>query len=73
MPTLADRVELEDERRFVGRTSELALFDDLIEGRLPYRVVDQKSILKRIVRDAHFSCVTSDIPVVLLLTGEVLW
>ena len=39
MATLADRVEQEDERRFVGRTSELALFDDLLAGRLPYRVV----------------------------------
>jgi sulfopyruvate decarboxylase subunit alpha len=41
--------------------------------RLPYRVVDQRSTLKRIIQDAHFSCRTSDIPVVLLLTGEVLW
>jgi sulfopyruvate decarboxylase subunit alpha len=41
--------------------------------RIPYRVVDQRSTLKRAVRDAHFSCRTSDTPVVLLLTGEVLW
>jgi sulfopyruvate decarboxylase subunit alpha len=41
--------------------------------RLPYRVVDQRSTLKRTIRDAHFSSRTSDTPVVLLLTGEVLW
>ncbi len=41
--------------------------------RIPYQVVDQRSRLKRLIRDAHFSCRTSDTPVVLLLTGEVLW
>ena len=41
--------------------------------RIPYQVVSERSKLKRIVRDASFSCRTSDMPVVLLLTGEVLW
>ncbi len=41
--------------------------------RIPYQVVSERRNLKRIVRDAHFSCRTSDTPVVLLLTGEVLW
>jgi sulfopyruvate decarboxylase subunit alpha len=41
--------------------------------RLPYRIVDQRGALKRTIRDAHFTSRTSDTPVVLLLTGEVLW
>jgi sulfopyruvate decarboxylase subunit alpha len=40
---------------------------------LPYRIVSQKSLLKRMVRDAHFSARQYQTPVVLLLTGEVLW
>ena len=41
--------------------------------RVPYQVVSEKSKLKRIIRDAHFACRTSDTAAVLLLTGEVLW
>ena len=39
MDTLADRMEQEDERRFVGRTRELALVNDVLEGRSPTRVL----------------------------------
>jgi sulfopyruvate decarboxylase TPP-binding subunit len=41
--------------------------------RIPYRVVDQRGALVRTLRDAHLTAWTSDTPVVLLLTGEVLW
>jgi sulfopyruvate decarboxylase subunit alpha len=41
--------------------------------RVPYRIADQRSRLKRMVRDAHYSSRQYDTPVVLLLTGEVLW
>lgn len=41
--------------------------------RIPYRVVNQNSALKRQVKDAHFSCRSYGTPIVLLLTGEVLW
>ena len=41
--------------------------------RVPYRVVNQRSLLKRMVRDAHFSSRQYQTPVALLLTGEVLW
>jgi len=41
--------------------------------RVPYRIVSQRSLLKRMVRDTHFSCRQYDTPIVLLLTGEVLW
>ncbi len=41
--------------------------------RVPYRVINQKSALKREIQDAHFSCRSYSTPIVLLLTGEVLW
>ncbi len=41
--------------------------------RLPYQVVRKRDELKRAVRDAHFTCCTSDTAAVLLLSGEVLW
>ncbi len=41
--------------------------------RVPYRVITQKSQLKRQIRDAHFSCRSYGTPIVLLLSGEVLW
>jgi sulfopyruvate decarboxylase subunit alpha len=41
--------------------------------RVPYRVVNQKSWLKREIKDAHLSCRSYGTPIVLLLTGEVLW
>ncbi len=41
--------------------------------RVPYRVINQNSALKRQVKDAHFSCRSYGTPIVLLLTGEVLW
>jgi sulfopyruvate decarboxylase subunit alpha len=41
--------------------------------RVPYRVVNQRILLKRMVRDAHFSSRQYQTPVALLLTGEVLW
>ena len=48
--------------------------EPLLEAlHVPYRIVNQRSMLKRMVRDAHFSCRQYDTPVVLLLTGEVLW
>lgn len=41
--------------------------------RVPYRVINQKSALKREIQDAHFSCRSYGTPIVLLLSGEVLW
>ncbi|OGQ82724.1 MAG: hypothetical protein A3F90_14060 [Deltaproteobacteria bacterium RIFCSPLOWO2_12_FULL_60_19] len=41
--------------------------------RVPYRVINQNSALKRQIKDAHFSCRSYGTPIVLLLTGEVLW
>lgn len=41
--------------------------------RVPYRVINQKSALKRDIQDAHFSCRSYGTPIVLLLSGEVLW
>ena len=56
----------------------LAMFNKLAEPflqglRIPYRIVDEKRRLKRMIRDAHFSCRQYSSPIVLLLTGEVLW
>lgn len=39
MATLADRVEREDERRFVGRAAEIAMLERLLKGEEPARVV----------------------------------
>ena len=41
--------------------------------RIPYQVLSRRDEVKRAVRDAHFSCRTSDTVGALLLTGEVLW
>ena len=39
MATLADRVDREDERRFVGRAAEIGLLERLLTGEEPQRVV----------------------------------
>jgi len=41
--------------------------------RIPYRVVDQKATLKRKLEDGYFACRDYSTPLVLLLSGEVLW
>jgi sulfopyruvate decarboxylase subunit alpha len=41
--------------------------------RVPYRIVSDKGRLKQTVRDAQFSCRQYSSPIVLLLSGEVLW
>jgi sulfopyruvate decarboxylase subunit alpha len=41
--------------------------------RIPYRVIEKKSDLQRQIRDAHSACREYGTPVVLLLTGDVLW
>jgi sulfopyruvate decarboxylase subunit alpha len=41
--------------------------------RIPYRVIDKKTDLERRIVDAHSACQGYGTPLVLLLTGEVLW
>jgi sulfopyruvate decarboxylase subunit alpha len=41
--------------------------------RIPYRVIKKKADLEREIRDSHFACREYGTPLVLLLTGEVLW
>lgn len=58
--------------------SQLFMFNQIGEPllqalRVPYRLADQKSTLKRKLQDAHFACREFGTPLVLLLTGEVLW
>jgi sulfopyruvate decarboxylase TPP-binding subunit len=58
--------------------SQLLLFKQVAEPlldtlRVPYRVIDKKSDLKRSIRDANFAAHDYSSPVVVLLTGEVLW
>jgi len=58
--------------------SQLLLFKQVAEPllntlRVPYRVVDKISDLKRTIRDANFAAHDYSSPVVLLLSGEVLW
>ncbi len=58
--------------------SQLFLFKQIAEPllnalRLPYRVVNKKDDLQRAIRDANFAAHDYNSPVVVLLTGEVLW
>ncbi len=41
--------------------------------RIPYKVVDKKSDLERRIVDGHSACQGFGTPLVLLLTGDVLW
>ena len=41
--------------------------------RVPYRIADDRAKLKRTIKDAQFSCRQYNSPIVLLLSGEVLW
>ena len=41
--------------------------------RVPYRIANDRSRLKQTIRDAQFSCRQYSSPIVLLLSGEVLW
>ena len=58
--------------------SQLLMFKQVAEPllgalRVPYRVVNQKATLKRMVQESSFACHDYSHPIVLLLTGEVLW
>jgi len=58
--------------------SQLLMFQQVAEPllktlKIPYRIVDANAGLKRMIRDANFACWDYNTPVVLLLTGEVLW
>jgi sulfopyruvate decarboxylase TPP-binding subunit len=58
--------------------AQLLMFKQVAEPllktlNLPYRVVGEMATLKRIIRDSNFACWDYSTPVVLLLTGEVLW
>ena len=58
--------------------SQLAMFRDVAEPllntlRLPYMVIDTKAALKRRIHEAAFACRDYEKPVVMLLSGEVLW
>jgi sulfopyruvate decarboxylase subunit alpha len=58
--------------------AQLFMFQQLGEPllnalRIPYRIIAKKDDLQRQIHDAHFACREYGTPVVLLLTGEVLW
>jgi sulfopyruvate decarboxylase subunit alpha len=58
--------------------SQLLLFKTVAEPllnalRIPYRIVDQRSVLERAIREAHAAAHDFGSPVVLLLTGDVVW
>src|SRR4029453_7625838 len=58
--------------------AQLFMFQQLGEPmlntlRIPYRVIKKKDDLEREIRDSHFACREYGTPLVLLLTGEVLW
>jgi sulfopyruvate decarboxylase subunit alpha len=48
--------------------------EPLLEAlRVPYRIANEPAKLKQTIRDAQFSCRQYSSPIVLLLSGEVLW
>jgi sulfopyruvate decarboxylase subunit alpha len=48
--------------------------EPLLEAlRVPYRIANERAKLKQTIRDAQFSCRQYSSPIVLLLSGEVLW
>ena len=58
--------------------SQLLMFKQVAEPllralQLPYMIASRKATLKRNIRDAHFACRDYEKPVVMLLTGEVLY
>jgi sulfopyruvate decarboxylase TPP-binding subunit len=58
--------------------SQLLMFKQVAEPllgalRVPYRVVSQKPTLKRMIQESSFACQDYSHPIVLLMTGEVLW
>src|SRR5262245_40689953 len=58
--------------------SQLLMFKQVAEPllgalRVPYRVVNQKATLKRMIQEGSFACQDYSHPIVLLLSGEVLW
>ena len=58
--------------------AQLFMFQQLGEPmlntlRIPYRVIKKNDELEREIRDSHFACREYGTPLVLLLTGEVLW
>jgi sulfopyruvate decarboxylase TPP-binding subunit len=58
--------------------AQLFMFQQLGEPvlsalRIPYRVVEKKSDLERRILDGHAACRGFGTPLVLLLTGDVLW
>ena len=58
--------------------AQLFMFQQLSEPllnalRIPYRIIAKKGDLERQLRDGHFACREYGTPLVLLLTGEVLW
>jgi len=61
MSTLAARMDQEDERRFVGRTHELALVDEVLAGRSPTNVlvvhgpggIGKSTLLRQVRRQAE--------------------
>jgi sulfopyruvate decarboxylase subunit alpha len=58
--------------------AQLFMFQQLGEPmldalRIPYRVIRKKADLQREIRDSHFACREYGTPLVLLLSGEVLW
>lgn len=58
--------------------AQLFMFKQLGESmlntlRIPYRIIARKDDIEREIRDSHLACREYGTPLVLLLTGEVLW
>ncbi|HEY2990743.1 MAG TPA: thiamine pyrophosphate-binding protein [Candidatus Binatia bacterium] len=67
---IGDRSGISGPQLFMFQQVAKPLLDAL---RVPYVVTDQKSALKRKIRDSFFACEQYETPIVMLLTGEVLW
>jgi sulfopyruvate decarboxylase subunit alpha len=67
---IGDRSGISGAQLFMFQQLGEPLLDAL---RIPYRIVRKKTELEREIRDAHLACQGYGTPLVLLLSGEVLW
>jgi sulfopyruvate decarboxylase subunit alpha len=67
---IGDRSGISGAQLFMFQQLGEPLLDAL---RIPYRIVRKKTDLEREIRDAHLACQGYGTPLVLLLSGEVLW
>lgn len=67
---IGDRSGISGPQLFMFKQIATPLLEAL---RVPYVIAERKADLKRQIRDTYFACEQYETPMVMLLTGEVLW